>query len=46
MSAIIKKRNLLPFFDMAYQVMGKIRVTPDLSIMHSEKGVLYMLFLA
>ena len=23
MSAIIKKRNLLPFFDMAYQVIGE-----------------------
>ena len=46
MSAAIKKRNLLPFFDMAYQVMGKIRVTPDLSIIHSEISVLYMLFLA
>ena len=24
MSAVIKKRNLLPFFDMAYQVIGEL----------------------
>ena len=46
MSAVIKKRNLLPFFDMAYQVMGKMRVKPDLNIIHSEIGVLTMPFLA
>ena len=30
MSAVIKKRNLLPFFDMAYQVLGKMIVKADL----------------
>ena len=36
MSAIIKKRNLLPFFDMAYQVIGEAGTRKNQILLHNK----------